>query len=243
MTLRIEAGLPLTVSEWQDSRTAWTDHDPGDALGNRPKDAQGRARRQPEVHGQRGDPPRGARRDVALGDDRHCRRLGRLGPPPPRRGEAALQGRAGARLGAVAAPGPGGLGRAGRVRDQLLYSPVLQRHIGLARVRPDLAAPRYHPPPGDGCTTARTRSPRTPPPAHFNPARKTAKGRDPAIDWPHRHLRRDRGRRRPQRPDNAAYLAKAGLRTLVLEQRHLVGGAAITRSCAPASRSPRSPTR
>ena len=27
MTLRIEAGLPLTGVEWQDSRTAWTDHD------------------------------------------------------------------------------------------------------------------------------------------------------------------------------------------------------------------------
>ena len=27
---------------------------------------------------------------------------------------------------------------------------------------------------------------------------------------------------------NAAYLAKAGLKTLILERRHLVGGAAIT---------------
>ena len=27
MTLRIEAGLPLTGVEWHDSRTAWTDHD------------------------------------------------------------------------------------------------------------------------------------------------------------------------------------------------------------------------
>jgi len=32
---------------------------------------------------------------------------------------------------------------------------------------------------------------------------------------------------------NAAYLAKAGLRTLVLEQRHLVGGAAITEELRP----------
>ncbi|MDQ6687386.1 MAG: NAD(P)/FAD-dependent oxidoreductase, partial [Actinomycetota bacterium] len=32
---------------------------------------------------------------------------------------------------------------------------------------------------------------------------------------------------------NAAYLAKAGLRTLVLEQRHLVGGAAITEEVVP----------
>ena len=32
---------------------------------------------------------------------------------------------------------------------------------------------------------------------------------------------------------NGAYLAKAGLRTLVLEQRHLVGGAAITEELVP----------
>ena len=32
---------------------------------------------------------------------------------------------------------------------------------------------------------------------------------------------------------NAAYLAKAGLRTLVLERRHLVGGAAITEELRP----------
>ena len=32
---------------------------------------------------------------------------------------------------------------------------------------------------------------------------------------------------------NAGYLAKAGLRTLVLEQRHLVGGAAITEELVP----------
>ena len=32
---------------------------------------------------------------------------------------------------------------------------------------------------------------------------------------------------------NAGYLAKAGLRTLVLEQRHLVGGAAITEEVLP----------
>src|SRR5258705_3744052 len=32
---------------------------------------------------------------------------------------------------------------------------------------------------------------------------------------------------------NGAYLAKAGLRTLVLERRHLVGGAAITEELRP----------
>lgn len=32
---------------------------------------------------------------------------------------------------------------------------------------------------------------------------------------------------------NGAYLAKAGMNTLVLEQRHLVGGAAITEELYP----------
>ena len=32
---------------------------------------------------------------------------------------------------------------------------------------------------------------------------------------------------------NAAYLAKSGLKTLVLERRHLVGGAAITEELVP----------
>ena len=32
---------------------------------------------------------------------------------------------------------------------------------------------------------------------------------------------------------NGAYLAKAGLRTLILERRHLVGGAAITEELYP----------
>lgn len=32
---------------------------------------------------------------------------------------------------------------------------------------------------------------------------------------------------------NGAYLAKSGLRTLILERRHLVGGAAITEELMP----------
>ena len=35
---------------------------------------------------------------------------------------------------------------------------------------------------------------------------------------------------------NAAYLARAGLSTLVLERRHLVGGAAITEEVVPGFR-------
>ena len=35
---------------------------------------------------------------------------------------------------------------------------------------------------------------------------------------------------------NAAYLAKSGLKTLVLERRHLVGGAAMTEDLIPRSK-------
>ena len=41
---------------------------------------------------------------------------------------------------------------------------------------------------------------------------------------------------------NGAYLAKSGLRTLILERRSFVGGAAITEELVPASSSPPSPT-
>ena len=115
---------------------------PGHAEGARSGlDAQGRARPQPPLRRQRGDPPRAARRHVAVGDHRDRRRLGRLGPPPPRRGRAAHQGRAGARLGAVAARRSGDSGEQVGYVTSFCYSPVLQRHIGLARVRPELAAP------------------------------------------------------------------------------------------------------
>ena len=48
-----------------------------------------------------------------------------------------------------------------------------------------------------------------------------------------RALRRDRHRRRPQRPDRAAYLARAGRKVLVLERRHVLGGAAVTEEVFP----------
>ena len=40
---------------------------------------------------------------------------------------------------------------------------------------------------------------------------------------------------------NGAYLAKAGLKTVVLEKRHLVGGAAITEELKPGFKFIRSP--
>ena len=57
------------------------------------------------------------------------------------------------------------------------YSPVLQRHIGLARVRPDLAAPGTDAAHGDHAAPqhAHGGSVSTAPLPFFNPARKTAK--------------------------------------------------------------------
>ena len=56
-----------------------------------------------------------------------------------------------------------------------MYSPVLQRHIGLARVRPDLAAPgtevHMELAINHSNTTVLARTARLP---LFNPARKTA---------------------------------------------------------------------
>jgi len=46
-------------------------------------------------------------------------------------------------------------------------------------------------------------------------------------------IRRNRDRRRPQRLVNAAYLARAGKKVLVLERRHILGGAACTEEIFP----------
>src|SRR5216117_839351 len=49
-------------------------------------------------------------------------------------------------------------------------------------------------------------------------------------------LRRGDHRRRPQRARQRGYLARAGLTTLVLEQRHVLGGAAVTEELFPGFR-------
>ena len=71
----------------------------GDAQGARLRlDAARRARRVAAVRGLRGDPPRAAGRHVALGDHRHRRRLGGLGPALPRQRPVPAQVRAPAAL-------------------------------------------------------------------------------------------------------------------------------------------------
>ena len=112
-----------------------------------------------------------------------------------------------------------------------MYSPMLQRHIAMARVRPDLAKPgsqvnleftinhRYHTvarrtSPARRCSTRRERQP---------DAMTSTTSRYDAIviGGGHNGL------------VNGAYLAKSGLRTLIIERRHIVGGAAITEELIP----------
>ena len=123
----------------------------------------------------------------------------------------------------------------------LMYSPMLQRHIAMARVQPDVAAPsarastssspsttstRQSRPtwPGSRCSTHHERRPDT-------MANKTKNYDAIIVGGGHNGL------------VNGAYLAKAGLKVLIIERRHLVGGAAITEELRPASTSRPSRTR
>lgn len=174
MTLRIEAGLPLIDVEWRNSRTAWTDAQrvTPDELGlgwllrgidddTRPfvgRDALLRERAE------------GTSRWATVGlvvDWAHWDRLHRdagLLPPkdehaPPY--EQMLYDDAGEHAGHV---------------TSFVYSPVLQLHIGIARVRPDLAEPgtpvRMELVLNHRTTTVDARTASMP---LFNPERKTAK--------------------------------------------------------------------
>ena len=151
MMLRIEAGLPLVDVEWHNSRLAFTDHDrvtPEELgmgwmlRGVRDGDRAVRRRRR--------DPPRAGRRSPRAGPsvgivvdwadwDRLHRDAGLL--PAEGRAPAALR---------VDAARPADDGRRPQVGyvTSFIYSPVLQRHIGLARVRPDLAAAGHRGAPG-----------------------------------------------------------------------------------------------
>ena len=123
-----------------------------------------------------------------------------------------------------------------------MYSPMLQRHIALARVRPELADAgtevnleftinhRYEQ------VAAPTPLPLDNPLVRRLTTTKTT-SLEPTVDEADT-------KRRPHYDAiviggghnglvNGAYLAKAGLRTLILERRHLVGGAAITEELLP----------
>ena len=225
MMLRIEAGLPLIDVEWHNSRLAFTDHDrvTPKELGmgwmlRGVRDGDRALRRQ------RGDPPRAGRRHVALGHGRHRRRLGGLGPAAPRRRPAARRRTSTrCRYESVLHDATDGRRHAGRLRHQLLLLPgAAAPH----RPRPGAARPRrarhractwrsrcnhaQH----DGARAHREAAP-------LQPREEDGQAMSqPRAARPHRHaydaIVVGGGHNGLV---NAGYLAKAGLRTLVLEQR------------------------
>ncbi len=178
MMLRIEAGLALIDVDWHNSRTAWVDADrvtPRElgmawmlrGIDDDTRPFVGRDAIRRELAG-------GTSRWATTGFvvdwedwDRLYRGAGLLPPkdPHPVPYEVMLRedtdGGAGAEIGYATA---------------FMYSPVLQRHIGMGRVRPDLAAPgttvhveltlNHH------TVTVAAQTARLP---LFNPARKTAR--------------------------------------------------------------------
>ena len=179
MMLRIEAGLPLVDVEWHNSRLAFTDHErvTPNELGMGWM-LRGVARRRPRLHRRRRDPARAGRRRPRAGPPSASSSTGRTGtrctatpaccPPKdehPLPYESVLHDR----------PTTAGGSQVGYVTS-FMYSPVLQRHIGLARVRPDLAAPgtevHMEIAINHSNTTVLARTAKLP---LFNPARKTAR--------------------------------------------------------------------
>jgi aminomethyltransferase len=174
MMLRIEAGLPLVDVEWHNSRLAFTDHErvtPKElGMGWMLKGVRDGDRAFIGGTAIRRELVEGTSRWATVGivvDWGHWDRLYRdagLFPPKsehPWPYESMLYDADGADAGYC---------------TSFVYSPVLQRHIGLARVRPSYAAAgtdvhlelqiNHH------NTTVLARTTKLP---HFNPARKTAK--------------------------------------------------------------------
>ncbi len=176
MTLRIEAGLPLGDVEWHDSRTAWTDHDrvtPRElGQGWMLKGVRDGSRRFLGSEAIRRELVEGTSRWATTGIvvdwadwDRLHRDAGELPTKDPQQLGWEQWLRADAE----------GSGEQVGYVTSFCYSPVLQRHIGLARVRPGLADPGtvlhmettlHHGTHMVAVTTA--------PLPFFNPARKTA---------------------------------------------------------------------
>jgi aminomethyltransferase len=179
MMLRIEAGLPLVDVEWRNSRLAFSD-----AERVTPKElGMGWMLRGVRDGGRSFVGSAAIRRELVDGTsrwasvgivvdwaewDRLHRDAGVLPPKDehPLSYESVLHDR----------PTTDGGSQVGYVTS-FLYSPVLQRHVGLARVRPDLAGPgtdvHMELALNHATTTVRARTARLP---LFNPARKTAGG-------------------------------------------------------------------
>ena len=224
---RIEAGLVLINVEFSSSRYAWTDHDRitpkelGFAWMLKGIDADdhpfiGRDAIRRELADKTS---RWASVGLALDWADYDRVYNEAGLVPPKdetpqEYESMLYDDAGERVGYA---------------TSLMYSPMLQRHIALSRVRPDLAtrAPASTSSSPSTTTTRRSR-PRSPVSrSSTHPERRrdmasTDKSYDViVVGGGHNGL------------VNGAYLAKAGLKVLILERRHLVGGAAITEELRP----------
>jgi aminomethyltransferase len=184
MMLRIEAGLPLIDVEWRNSRLAFTDHERvtptelgmGWMLPKRPAGRAGGEQldERPFVGRDaiRRELVEGTSRWATVGivvDWQEWDRLHRAEGLLPAKDEQPLP------YESVLYDEPAGGSQVGYATS-LMYSPVLQRHIGLARVRPELAAPgsdvhlevaiHHH------NTTVPARTAKLP---LFNPARKAAK--------------------------------------------------------------------
>ena len=177
MTLRIEAGLPLTGVEWQDSRTAWTDHDrvtpkelgqgwmlKGVRDGSRRFIGSEAIRRE-----LRDETSRWATTGIVV-DWADWDRLHRDAGELPTKDEQALGWEQWLRL------DPEGSGEQVGYVTSFCYSPVLQRHIGMARVEPGFGAVdtpvHVELTVNHRTTTVAARTAKMP---LFNPARKTAK--------------------------------------------------------------------
>ncbi len=117
----------------------------------------------------------------------------------------------------------------------LMYSPVLQRHIALARVHPEHRGRRL---------AGQPRAHDQPPVPDGRGRRGQAAPVQPTTEDGERLMAPDNKPKSKQYDAiivggghnglvNGAYLAKAGLKTLILERRHLVGGAAITEELVP----------
>ncbi|HEX6148712.1 aminomethyltransferase family protein [Nocardioides sp.] len=182
MMLRIEAGLPLIDVEWQSSRTAFTDEQrvtPKElGLGWMLRGVRDGDRAFVGGSAIRRELTEGSSRWASVGivvdwhDWDHLHRDSGVFPPKdehPLPYESMVYDVAGEELGGYA--------------TSFMYSPVLQRHIGLARVRPELAPTRDRPGADvrleisllHRTTTVAATTTRA---AHFDPPRKTARTGD-----------------------------------------------------------------
>ena len=184
--LRIEAGLPLVDVEWHDSRTAWTDHDrvtPKElGQGWMLKGVRDGSRRFVGSEAIRRELVDGTSRWATTGIvvdwadwDRLHRDAGELPTKDeqPVGWEQWLRDDTDAQIGYV---------------TSFFYSPILQRHVGIARVPPALAEPGTAPAHGDDAAPPHDHGGRPHGPAALLQPRQED-GQAMTDEPPHRRLR------------------------------------------------------